>query len=271
MTSPSSASPSRPRCSHKSQNGKPCRYSAMSGFRFCKHHVPDDVPPSDDALAAILAKAAGHLSCPEDVRRVMAAIFHALVQHRLSSKDAGVLCYIAQTILHSLRTSAYLDKAEAQLAAAAPPEDEAIPHDFYGQPIVAYTPPQAAADNSASDTPPTQESPKQGEAETPASAVPLACPATGDSGASASSTSPASSTSSFSPPPPRPPDLSHFFPWDPTLPRGLQDPHKNIAPPSQEELDRRNACFDRVHGYRNRRPGKTMTDAELERWIASQR
>ena len=141
MTSPSSASPSRPRCSHKSQNGKPCRYSAMSGFRFCKHHVPDDVPPSDDALAAILAKAAGHLSCPEDVRRVMAAIFHALVQHRLSSKDAGVLCYIAQTILHSLRTSAYLDKAEAQLAAAAPPEDEAIPHDFYGQPIVAYTPP----------------------------------------------------------------------------------------------------------------------------------
>ena len=110
MTSPSSASPSRPRCSHKSQNGKPCRYSAMSGFRFCKHHVPDEVPPSDDALAAILAKAAGHLSCPEDVRRVMAAIFHALVQHRLSSKDAGVLCYIAQTILHFLRTSAYLDK-----------------------------------------------------------------------------------------------------------------------------------------------------------------
>ena len=69
-----------------------------------------------------------------------------------------------------------------------------------------------------------------------------------------SSTSSSSSSSSPSPRPKWPPpvvDLNHFFPRDPSLPVSLQDPSKLAPPPlSQAEIDRRNARFYRVHGYR---------------------
>jgi len=38
---------------------------------------------------------------PYDVADVMAEVFHAVLRRRISPREAGVLCYIAQTILHS--------------------------------------------------------------------------------------------------------------------------------------------------------------------------
>jgi hypothetical protein len=72
------------------------------------------------------------------------------------------------------------------------------------------------------------------------------------SSTSSSSTSSPSSKSFASPvPPPKPPDLNHFYPRDPTLAPGLQDPNRMAGPlPDQAELDRRNRRFDRVHGFR---------------------
>ena len=55
-------------------------------------------------------------------------------------------------------------------------------------------------------------------------------------------------------PPPKPFDYNHFYPWDPTLPTGAQNPRLNIPPPDQAELARRNRRFNRVHGFRNHRP-----------------
>jgi hypothetical protein len=48
----------------------------------------------------------------------MAIIFHAMVQRRLSAREAGVLCFIAQTILHSHRAIAYHEKLQAEAAVA---------------------------------------------------------------------------------------------------------------------------------------------------------
>jgi hypothetical protein len=60
-------------------------------------------------------------------------------------------------------------------------------------------------------------------------------------------------------------DLNHFFPRDPSLPVSLQDPNKLAPPPpSQTEIDRRNARFDRIHGYR-RWPQKYRT-RETDDW-----
>ena len=105
----------RPRCSHISCNGLPCRYSAEPGSDRCKHHLastPSAQP--DDALAEELLAAAGSLSSPADVNRLIRSVLQALVQRRLSAKEAGILCYIAQTSLHSQRAIARQQQLEAE-------------------------------------------------------------------------------------------------------------------------------------------------------------
>jgi len=110
----SAAEPSPHRCKHTSRTGRPCRYFASPDSRFCKHHSRDERPDTNDDLAAELAEAAGDFSSPGNVQRVMAKIFHALVQRRISTREAGVLCYIAQTILHTHRAVLQNERYKAQ-------------------------------------------------------------------------------------------------------------------------------------------------------------
>ena len=143
---PSSPPPSpRPRCSHISRSGTPCRYSALPHSNFCKYHLPvvpaflagrtpTELAPArscggssdrrrataadpDPALAAELLEAAGEFSTPSDVNRVMRAVYRAMVERRLSPKEAGVLCYIAQTTLHSQRAMDRHQQLEAEAQA----------------------------------------------------------------------------------------------------------------------------------------------------------
>lgn len=81
--------------------------------------APPDVsaPQYDPALASDLLDAAGDLTSAGDVNRVLRTVYRAMVERRLSSKDAGVLCYLAQTILHTHRAAACEQKLEAEAAA----------------------------------------------------------------------------------------------------------------------------------------------------------
>jgi hypothetical protein len=90
----------RPPCAYKTGTGKPCRYTAVSGKVFCKRHVPRSTQDPEALQEELLAE---DLSSSWKVANVMAKLFKARVQGRISSKDAAILCYIAQTFLHALR------------------------------------------------------------------------------------------------------------------------------------------------------------------------
>jgi len=216
---------SRCRCQHQPRSGaKSCRYFAAPGSRFCKHHTRDDRPDTNDALAAELAEAAGDFSSPKNVKLVMAKIFHALVQRRLSPKEAGVLCYIAQTILHSHRAIAYQQKLEN----ASKPR--VIINDL---PEPLRDGPRHNPDGTVIPEPPL---------------VPPLPPAD-------LSTLPESSSTSSTPPivtqpPPANRDLNHFFPRDPTLAPGLQDPNLHSMAPPMPAATRRNSRFNHWDRYR---------------------
>ncbi len=92
----------RRHCSYKTSPGKPCPYLALPGKVFCKSHVRRPLP-APDALAEELIAVGGHLASPWNVADVMAKVFHATLRRRISPKEAGELCYIAQTILLALR------------------------------------------------------------------------------------------------------------------------------------------------------------------------
>jgi hypothetical protein len=98
---------SRPRCRHISRNGRPCRYLAASaGKDFCKEHLPPAEPGSPEELTKALKKTAGRFDTPETVKDVLFLVFCALAEGRITERRAGILCYLAQTVLHSHRAIA---------------------------------------------------------------------------------------------------------------------------------------------------------------------
>lgn len=101
-------------CSYKTSTGKPCRYLALPGKVFCKNHVRR-LLPDPDALAEELIAAGGHLASPWKVSDVMGKVFHATLRRRISPREAGVLCYIAQTILLALRVGMIQTNMEVEL------------------------------------------------------------------------------------------------------------------------------------------------------------
>ncbi len=160
-----------------------------------------------------------------------------MLERRLSPKEAGVLCYIAQTILHCQRLSAYFDKVNRQLM-----NEEDDGRNFFGDSIFLNRPrPDNTVNTDSASTPASQPA-------TPEESAPSA-PAASPAHPAPANSSPSSSTSS---PPPRPPNLNHFYPRDPALPPGSQDPnHLSPPTPSLEELERRNARLDTALGSRS--------------------
>lgn len=230
----------RPRCLHVSRNGRACRYLGLSPESpFCKDHVPPPLGGTPQELACALQCAAADFSSPQDVKNVMAMVFCAMLERRLSPKEAGVLCYIAQTILHCQRLGAYLDKAKE---VQAKDSDDDVPRNYYGRPIIPYRPGPDDIDNSDDASSSTAQPAKPEESAPP---VPAAPP---------TQVAPANSSldSCTSYPLPTPPDLNHFYPCDPALPPGSQDPDRFSSPtPSLEELQRRNARLDPAQDSRS--------------------
>ena len=184
----------------------------------------------------------------------MAKVFCAMLERRLSPKEAGVLCYIAQTILHCQRLDAYFDKVKAEQAAE---EDDGILRNYYGQPIIPYQPPPDNTNNSDTVSSSTAQPSKPEESAPPAPAASPAQPAPANS----------SLDSSASSPPPKPPDLNHFFPRDPSLSPGLQSPSRlSSPPPSLEELELRNARLDTAQGSRSSSVKRSYPQHQDDDW-----
>jgi len=116
--SPSSGTPNlisrRPRCQHVSRNGRPCRYRAVSAKEpFCKHHLPEG---STEQFSELLEKMAENFDTPEGVTNVLHSIFFWCAYGYISERKAGVLTYVAQTILNSQRTDIQLQRTLALAA-----------------------------------------------------------------------------------------------------------------------------------------------------------
>jgi len=86
---------------------------ANPGSRYCHSHA-SHAKLDATTLAAELSLAAASLAAPEDVHRVLAKIFLALCDDRISLKKAGTLSYIAQMLLRSHREIAVHKKMEME-------------------------------------------------------------------------------------------------------------------------------------------------------------
>lgn len=96
------------RCPHVSRNGRRCRYRASSiAEPYCKYHRP---PNSSAVLGKQLEIMAQNFDTPEGVNNVLYTIFFWLALGYISERKAGVLTYVAQTILNSQRTNLQLQK-----------------------------------------------------------------------------------------------------------------------------------------------------------------
>jgi hypothetical protein len=101
------------RCNHSTSPRHRCRMLAISGSRYCLSHEKH-AKLDATTLAAELSLAAASLAAPEDVHRVLAKIFLALCDDRISLKKAGTLSYIAQMLLRSHREIAVHKKMEME-------------------------------------------------------------------------------------------------------------------------------------------------------------
>lgn len=107
----------RPRCQHVSRNGRTCRYLTTSPeTSFCKLHAPAPPPGGPEAFASQIASIAAKFDTPSGVNHVLCAIFQALMTDAISMRKAGILTYIAQTILHSHRAMAQWEKRQEEIA-----------------------------------------------------------------------------------------------------------------------------------------------------------
>jgi hypothetical protein len=218
--------------------------------RYCHSHATH-AKLDATTLAAELSLAAASLAAPEDVHRVTAKIFLALCEDRISLKKAGMLSYLAQTLLRAHREMAVHRKMEMEWKEIEQQKASAASGQIHGWNVPRpdrSDPPPPSTESTAhlpqSDSGTARETPAVSEAAKPNSTNPAPPELT------AESTEPAKTPARKSPPPQDPPratmsaatqtsprpDLNHFFPIDFTLPPGLQDHRKNIPPPDAEEL-----------------------------------
>jgi hypothetical protein len=180
------------------------------------------------------------------VNHVLHTIFFALANGTISERKAGILTYIAQTILHTHRAMQQHALAEGKL---------------HPRPIIVDIPSavtrraqmqaeQDAADAENDDPP----SPRPKKARAPRRCKPRKSskPASPPASATDAAPAPTEAAPPSLPLAPHNADLNHFSPRDPTLAVGLQEPDRLSPPPlPREELERPNARFNHVRGFRS--------------------
>jgi hypothetical protein len=240
-----------PRCEHRSPSGRQCSQPVCSSDpRFCGTHKP-----TPEQLTSIeLTEAAGTLSSPDEVHRFLKAVLLNRVRGRITPKEASVYSYLCQNLLRSLREIDHFHELQSEREERNRPRPELtwdLPRpDRSDPPAPAETesvnPPAQIPQNSPANSIPAESStPTPGAAASPSesftsSASFTSSTSTPPAAASSpkSSTPSTSSTSLTSKLPPPPFDPRHFYPFDPTLPRGVQDPARNIPPPDEAECRR---------------------------------
>jgi hypothetical protein len=239
-----------PRCEHRSPSGRQCSQPVCSSDpRFCGTHKPT----SAQLASAELTEAAGTLSSREDVYRFLKAVTLNRVRDRITPKEASVYAYLGQQLLRGLREIDHFKELQAEREERnrpPRPNNWHVPsaiRDDPPEPIatestkpVAQTPESSASNSTNTDKPNTvsSESTQSPEA-TPNAASTLPKPAI-----------------SINPPTPNPPsDPRHFYPIDPTLPRGSQNLDLNIPPPDEAECRRLAARRGLLFNRRPATPG----------------
>lgn len=198
------------RCAYTNARSQRCRMAASPGSPYCHSHAKNTVIVAS-TLASELSQAAGALSAPEDVNRVLAKIFLALAEDRLSTRKAAVLGYIGQMLLRSHREIAFHKKLA---------DDEAKRNDS-GPHVVIDIPGMTLDVETSAVTPPQPQAVPTGSATTPVAEI-------------APSTNEPNATDESSQPYPPLADLNHFYPNDPSLQPTLQ--RASAIPPDAEEL-----------------------------------
>jgi len=239
-----------PRCEHRSPSGRQCSQPVCTTDpRFCGTHksTPEQLTTVE------LTEAAGTLSTPDEVHRFLKAVLLNRVRGRITPKEASVYSYLCQNLLRSLREIDHFRELQSEREernripenfgwSLPRPDRSDYPEATSSNSLVHST--AIAAENVAAGSCPEH---REGSARLP---LPAESPAATSAPVSASS--PISSASdaavaiappmpsiSILPPTPNPPfDPSHFYPFDPTLKRGSQNPDLNIPPPDEAECRR---------------------------------
>jgi hypothetical protein len=252
-----------PRCEHRSPSGRQCSQPlCTTDPRFCDTHKPTP----EQLASAELIQAAGTLSSPDEVHCFLKAVLLNRVRGRITPKEASVYSYLCQNLLRSLREIDHFQQLQSEREERNRPPRKIswnVPRGDRSDPPKSNwnvptgirpddpVPVQSVSTNSTAQIPENSSAnsiPAESSAPTPgAAASPSESFTSPTSFTSSTSTPPAaasspksatSSASSTSNVPPPPFDPRHFFPLDPTLPRGAQDHSRNIPPPDEAECRR---------------------------------
>ena len=194
------------RCAFSTGHGHRCRMLASPGARCCASHSRHDKLDAA-ALAAELSQAAGSLESPEDVNRLLSKTVLAFIEGRLPLKKASMIGFLGQIILRTHREIVFHEKVERDNH----PENDYLFPDLHDDeststsdspaPVLEQKPLDPPAAQAVTPSPTTSTdvpvAPEQTNAPPPAPAAPAKIP-----------------------------DLSHFYPNDPTL-----DPRFNAYHP----------------------------------------
>ena len=240
-----------PRCEHRSPSGRQCSQPICSTDpRFCGTHKPtpeQPCPESSRRVAAELTEAAGTLSSPDEIHTFLKAVLLNRVRGRITPKEASVYSYLCQNLLRSLREIDHFRELQSEreernrisqsIGWSLPRPDRSDPPPPPATEPIAVNSAAIDSDNVGAAS---------GRLPLPADSSPVtAAPVFASSTiSSASDTAPAANAPSkppisIIPPTPAPPfDPRHFYPIDPTLPRGSQNLDLNIPPPDEAECRR---------------------------------
>jgi hypothetical protein len=240
-----------PRCEHRSPSGRQCSQPVCTTDpQFCGTHKPT----SEQLTIAELTEAAGTLSSPGEIHTFLTAVTLNRIRGRITPKEASVYSYLCQNLLRSLREIDHFRQLESErkdrtcipenFGWSLPRPDRSDPPE-----LAAQIPEPSIVNSTAAATP--VPSPEIANSTLSESIPPT--PAATTASPSKSFTSSTSLTSKIATPPF---DPSHFYPLDPTLPRGSQDHSRNIPPLDEAECRRLAARRGLLF---NRRPAPSGT------------
>src|SRR6266849_1556013 len=97
--------PNPNRCQFETSDGRRCRMLRHNGHpAFCLFHAHDEMQllESERLGSEIASSITGEFMPATDINFVLGKLFTALAQNRIPPRDAAVLAYIGQLMLHSL-------------------------------------------------------------------------------------------------------------------------------------------------------------------------
>jgi len=221
-----------PRCEHRSPSGRQCSQPvSATDPRFCGTHTP-----TPEQLAAELTEAAGTLSSPDEIHRFLKAVLLNRVRGRITPKEASTYSYLCQNLLRSLREIDHFNELQAEREERNRPPR---PSTWHVPRAIRSDDPAPSQAGSTNPTAQLSESSSSSPTSAPDKAAPTPAESTAPAPAAASPSESLTSSSSLTSSTSNPVfDPRHFYPIDPTLPRGSQNLDLSIPPPDEAECRR---------------------------------